>query len=341
MTPVSGILESLGPQGMAVLVTLLTLLGCAGFFYALFQGTLSGRNAARKRLGIAAGVEAAVVAGPEGGSEQRRKQSIEKALNELAQRERSNRKARLTLKMRLDQAGLPWSIGYFYALSASVFLAALVGLTLIAGVGVILSGILSVVAAAAGPSLYIRRKFKHRMRDFIGEFPNALDIVTRGIKTGLPLSDCLKAIARETQEPVCSEFQKILDDLSVGLTISQSLDRLTHRVPILETQFFSIVVALQSQMGGNLSEALGNLSRVLRERKMMKEKIKAFSSEAKASGGIIAAMPIGVSGMLSVTSPDYIGLLVSEPMGNVVLGICALWMAMGVAVMRNMIRFDF
>ena len=179
------------------------------------------------------------------------------------------------------------------------------------------------------------------MKRFVGEFPNALDIVTRGIKTGLPLSDCLKAIATETQEPVCSEFQKILDDLTVGLTVPQSLDRLTHRVPILETKFFSIVVTLQSQMGGNLSEALGNLSRVLRERKMMKEKIKAFSSEATASGTIIASMPVAVSTILSLTSPDYIGLMFSEPMGNIVLGICAIWMAIGVTVMRNMIRFDF
>lgn len=332
---------ALNPVVMTGLIMALTMLASCGVLFALFRNSLSGRRDTLKRLSVAAGIEAHVTAGSEGASEQRRKQSIEKALNELAQRERSNRRARLTLKMRLDQAGLLWSVGYFYALSVGVFLAALAGLTLIAGIGVILSGILSVVAAAAGPSLYIRRKFKHRMRDFIGEFPNALDIVTRGIKTGLPLSDCLKAIARETQEPVCSEFQKILDDLSVGLTISQSLDRLTQRVPILEAQFFSIVVALQSQMGGNLSEALGNLSRVLRERKMMKEKIKAFSSEATASGAIIASMPVAVSAILSLTSPDYIGLMFSEPVGNIVLGVCAVWMAMGVTVMRNMIRFDF
>ena len=109
----------------------------------------------------------------------------------------------------------------------------------------------------------------------------------------------------------------------------------------MEANFFAVVVALQSQLGGNLSEALGNLSRVLRERKMMKEKIKAFSSEATASGGIIASMPVAVSAILSLTSPDYIGLMFSEPVGNIVLGVCAVWMAIGVTVMRNMIRFDF
>lgn len=347
MTPVEGLAETampshgLGPEAMAILVTLLTLFACVGLFHALFQGTLSGRRAALRRLSIAVGVETAVASGTEGSNEQRRKQSIEKALNELAQRERNNRRARLTLKMRLNQAALPWSVGYFYAVSVGVaggFLLLLMG---IAGMSAPPAGVLSLFAGAVLPNLYVRMQFRRRMREFVEEFPNALDIITRGIKTGLPLSDCLKAIAAETQEPVAPEFQKILEDLSVGLSVSQSLDRLTQRVPILEAQFFSIVVALQSQMGGNLSEALGNLSRVLRERKMMKQKIKAFSSEATASGSIIASMPVAVSGVLSLTSPDYIGLMFSEPIGNVVLGVCAVWMAIGVTVMRNMIRFDF
>ena len=179
------------------------------------------------------------------------------------------------------------------------------------------------------------------MKKFIEEFPNAIDIVTRGVKTGLPLGDCLKAIAAEGQEPVRGEFQGIVDDLSVGLPLAQALTRFTHRVPIMEANFFAVVVAIQGQLGGNLSEALGNLSRVLRERKMMKEKIKAFSSEATASGGIIASMPVAVAGILSLTSPDYIGLLFSEFTGNIVLGGCVVWMTTGVIVMRNMIRFDF
>ena len=334
-------LTDLNPELLALIVTTLTLFACFGVFYALFQGTLSGRSSARKRLGIAAGVEAAVVAGPEGGSEQRRKQSIEKALNEMAQRERNNRRARLSLKMRLNQADLQWSIWYFYSLCAGIVLLSFGFLSIAIGLNLAIAGPVALILGAFGPNLYVRLQFRRRMRDFIEEFPNALDIVTRGIKTGLPLSDCIKGIAAETEEPVCTEFQKIIEDLSVGLTIGQSLDRLSQRVPIIEAQFFAVVVTLQTQMGGNLSEALGNLSRVLRERKMMKEKIKAFSSEAKASGGIIAAMPVGVSAMLSLTSPDYIGLLVREPMGNVVLGICAIWMLMGVTVMRNMIRFDF
>lgn len=342
MTPVPGLSEiGLHPLMMTASIMALTMLACLGVLFAMFRNTLTGRRDLLKRLSIAAGIEAHAAAGTEGVSEQRRKQSIEKALNELAQREKSNRRSKQTLKMRLDQAGLPWSVWHFHGSSAATLFATFALLVLVGGVGAILAGLLSVVAAAAGPNLYVRRHFNRRMREFVAEFPNALDIVTRGIKTGLPLSDCLRAIAQETQEPVNTEFQQILDDLSVGLTISQSLDRLTHRVPILEAQFFSIVVALQSQMGGNLSEALGNLSRVLRERKMMKEKIKAFSSEATASGGIIASMPVAVSAILSLTSPDYIGLMFSEPVGNIVLGVCAVWMAIGVTVMRNMIRFDF
>ena len=127
----------------------------------------------------------------------------------------------------------------------------------------------------------------------------------------------------------------------MGLPLPQALNRFTLRVPVMEANFFAVVVTMQSKLGGNLSEALGNLSRVIRERKMMKEKIRAFSSEATASGAIIASMPVAVGGILMLTSPDYIGLLFPELTGNVVLGFCAVWMMAGVVVMRNMIRFDF
>ena len=150
------------------------------------------------------GLEAASSGGAEGGTEQRRKQSIEKALNELAQRERSNRRARLTLKMRLNQADLPWSVGYFYAISIGVTAGLALILIGIAGMGAPLAGVMALFAGAVLPNLYVRMQFKRRMREFVEEFPNALDIITRGIKTGLPLSDCLKAIAVETQAPVAA-----------------------------------------------------------------------------------------------------------------------------------------
>ena len=329
------------PDYMPLIVFALVFVAMAGLFFALFHGALTGRAAMQHRLELATGIEVKASPGTGGISEQRRKQSIEKALSEMASRERAKQRAKLTLKMRLNQADLAWSMGAFYARAVGAGLVAILVLALIMNVNPIFAAPVGMLLGFIGLNFYVKTQCNQRMKMFVEEFPNAIDIVTRGVKTGLPLSDCLRAIASEGQEPVKTEFQRIVEDLSVGLPLAQALLRFTHRVPIMEANFFAVVVAIQGQLGGNLSEALGNLSRVLRERKMMKEKIKAFSSEATASGGIIASMPVVVGGILSVTSPDYIGLLFSETMGNIVLGFCVIWMITGVIVMRNMIRFDF
>lgn len=329
------------PQLVPVLVFLLVLASVVGMLYVLFHDRLSGRTALLRRLEFAGALEVKPTAGGLAMNEQRRRQSIEKALAEMTQRERAKQRARLTLQMRLSQAGLPWSVASVYlrvALTAAVFVAALrfgIGTRLVVAVP------LGALAGAIAVHFYVKSKRSGRMRRFVDEFPNAIDIVTRGVKTGLPLNDCLKAIASEGQEPVRGEFRRIVDDLAVGLPLSQALARFAQRVPIMEANFFAVVVAMQGQLGGNLSEALGNLSHVLRDRKMMKQKIRAFSSEATSSGMIIASMPVVVGGILCVTSPDYIGLLFSDFTGNIVLAACGFWMAAGVLVMRNMIRFDF
>lgn len=334
-------LAAIPPEMVPLVVFLLVLSATAGMLYVLFHGRLSGRSALRHRLELAGGLDIKTVGSSGVVSEARRKQSIEKALTEMAQRERAKQRARLTLKMRLNQAGLDWSIASFYARAAAAAAIGVLALHLGTGARWIFAVPLGALLGAVVMHLYVRSRRNQRMKAFVAEFPNAIDIVTRGVKTGLPLGDCLGAIASEGQEPVRSEFQRIVDDIAVGLTLGQALIRFTHRVPIMEANFFAVVIAIQSQLGGNLSEALGNLSRVLRERKMMKEKIKSFSSEATSSGAIIASMPVAVGGILMLTSPDYIGLLFSETAGNVVLAGCALWMAIGVVVMRNMIRFDF
>ena len=334
-----GILEN--PTVSAALVFLLSFIAFGGLIWILFYPQLSGRSALRRRLELATGIEIKATGSAGGISEQRRKQSIEKALGEMAQRERAKQRAKMTLKMRLNQADLTWSVFSFYVRAVGTGIGLVVVLLILFGVKPIFGVPMGMIGGFIAVNFYIKRQSAARMRRFVEEFPNAIDIVTRGVKTGLPLGDCLKAIATEGQDPVKTEFQYIVEDISVGLPLVQALLRFTHRVPIMEANFFAVVLAIQSQLGGNLSEALGNLSRVLRERKMMKEKIKAFSSEATASGAIIASMPVVVSGILSLTSPDYIGLLFSEFTGNIVLAVCGVWMITGLIVMRNMIRFDF
>ncbi|MEM7059412.1 MAG: type II secretion system F family protein [Pseudomonadota bacterium] len=335
------LITSMPPVVLSGTTFILVLLSVGGLLVALFYGQLSGRSAAIHRLELIAGIETKVTGAGNVISEQRRKQSIEKALNEMAQRERAKQRAKMTLKMRLSQAGLDWSVTSFYIRSVSAGFVLFIGTWLLAGWHPLLALLVGMLIGFIALNFYVKSQCNGRMKRFIEEFPNAIDIVTRGVKTGLPLGDCLKAIAAEGQEPVRTEFQHVVDDISVGLPLAQALMRFTQRVPIMEANFFAVVVAIQGQLGGNLSEALGNLSRVLRERKMMKEKIKAFSSEATASGAIIASMPVVVAGILSLTSPDYIGLLFSEFTGNIVLAGCCVWMITGVIVMRNMIRFDF
>jgi len=182
---------------------------------------------------------------------------------------------------------------------------------------------------------------KRREQKFLAAFPDAVDIIVRGVKAGLPLLDCLKMITQEAPEPIKSEFRVIVDTQAIGMPLGEACGKLYERTPVAEANFFAIVVGIQQRAGGNLSEALGNLSRVLRDRKKMKAKITAMSQEAKASAGIIGALPICVMVLVYLTSKDYITLLFTEPLGHVMLAGSVVWMSMGILVMKKMINFDF
>jgi tight adherence protein B len=181
---------------------------------------------------------------------------------------------------------------------------------------------------------------KRRVKKFLNAFPDAIDVIIRGVKAGLPLNDCLRVIANETDEPVRSEFRLIIEAQAMGLPVGEAVERLVERIPVPETSFFAIVLSIQEKAGGNLSEALSNLSQVLRDRKKMKAKISAMSSEAKASAGIIGSLPFIVAGLVYVTSPTYIELLWTTTTGTLVLGVSAFWMMIGIFTMRKMINFD-
>jgi tight adherence protein B len=163
----------------------------------------------------------------------------------------------------------------------------------------------------------------------------------RGLKAGLPLGDCMKIIAAEAQEPVTSEFRAVIEDQAMGMPVDEAVQRMPVRIPVAEASFFAIVITIQSRTGGSLAEALGNLSKVLRERKKMRAKIVAMSSEAKSSAGIIGALPVFVTGAIYFTTPDYIALLFTTSAGNIILAVSGFWMLMGILVMRKMINFDF
>jgi tight adherence protein B len=182
---------------------------------------------------------------------------------------------------------------------------------------------------------------KRRLNRFTLELPNAVDVIVRGIRSGLPLGDCLRIVASEAQEPLRSEFRIIVESQAIGMTVGEAVAKLPERVPIAEANFFAIVIGIQQKSGGNLSEALGNLSKVLRDRRKMGDKIKAMSSEAKASAGIIGCLPFIVALMTYLSSPEYISLLWTTQAGKIALMAGGFWMSCGIFVMKKMISFKF
>jgi tight adherence protein B len=267
-----------------------------------------------------------------------RREQVEDSLKELEQRQKKAKNP--PLSVRISQSGLSWTKRQFLIVSgilgAAVFLMGLLG-----GAGILISATLAGAAGLGLPRWVLAFLKKRRETRFLNVFPEAVDVIVRGIKAGLPLLECLKMIANEAPEPVRSEFQGIIDTQTIGLPIGEACVKLYERVPLPEANFFGIVISIQQKAGGNLSEALGNLSRVLRDRKKMKAKIKAMSMEAKASAMIIAALPITVMLLVYLTSPSYIELLWTEPLGRLMLACCVVWMGIGVLVMKKMINFDF
>ena len=178
------------------------------------------------------------------------------------------------------------------------------------------------------------------MKAFLNEFPNALDVIVRAVKSGLPLNDGIRLIANEAQEPVRTEFRRIVEAQQLGLSIPEATLRMPETMPCAEAGFFGIVIQIQSQAGGNLSEAIGNLSRVLRDRKKMKAKVQALSMEAKASAAIIGALPFIVAFLVYLSSPNYIMPLFTTSSGHMIIGFSLVWMSIGIFVMRNMMNFE-
>jgi tight adherence protein B len=267
-----------------------------------------------------------------------RREQVEETLKELELRQKKAKK--LPLASRISQAGLTWSKRQFYLISAGLGFGTLALLFLFSASLPV--ALMAGFAAGLGLPRWLLGYLKRRREaKFLSTFPDAVDVIVRGIKAGLPLLDCLKMIAAEAPEPVRSEFRTIVETQTVGMPIGDACEKLFERVPLPETNFFGIVISIQQKAGGNLSEALGNLSRVLRDRKKMKMKIVAMSQEAKASAAIIAALPICVMGLVYLSSPNYIELLWTEPLGRVMLACSAFWMFVGTMVMKKMINFDF
>ena len=320
----------------SIAVFFLASLAVGGVVYVFLYPILSGQRKAEQRMASVAKAE--VVARVSRGAPKSRRDAIENTLKEFDERHKKNKRVPLTV--RIAQAGLSWSKRQFFMISGGIGVVLfLVGL-LTAG-GLLPAAGLGFAGAFGLPFWILRFLKKRREAKFLNAFPDAVDVIVRGIKAGLPLLDCLKMITVEAPEPLRTEFRAVVETQAIGIPLGEACGKLYERMPVPEANFFGIVIAIQQKAGGNLSETLGNLSRVLRDRKKMKGKIQAMSQEAKASASIIGALPICVMTMVYITSPVYISLLFTEPMGNLMLAASAFWMFMGVMVMKKMINFDF
>ena len=320
----------------SLLVAGLSTIAVAGILYVFVDPLLSGEAKAEKRkAAFLAPSETRKLVEKQVDANARRKQ-ITDSLKEIETR---NKRKRVPLQGKIAQAGLSWSRRQFVIYSILVGLGFGIAMLMIDHNPILAFGA-AIVGGVGLPLWFLQFAAKRRLQKFIDGFPDAIDIIVRGIKAGLPLADCLQIIANEAQEPIRSEFRMIVESQAMGLSVGEAVDRLIPRVPISETSFFSIVINIQQKAGGNLSEALGNLASVLRDRKKMKGKIAALSSEAKASASIIGALPFVVGGLVYLTSPAYMTLLWTTPTGQIVMAACAVWMALGIFVMKKMVNFD-
>lgn len=320
-----------------IVVVILSLLAIGGLIFAL-KGSSSDR--ARARIdAIGKSKTSARVVKQDADANQHRRRNMQAILKELESRQ-SQQKIRPSLRRRIEQAGLRITPQTYWIMSgiAGAFTAAV---TLLA-VHIVYVALLAGFACAFGlPRWVLSFLTKRRQKAFLREFAPAIEAVVRSVKTGLPVNEALKLVGAEIPEPVGGEFRLLTESLKLGITIEEGIKRMYDRVPTAEVNFFGIVMAIQSKAGGNLSEALSNLAGVLRDRKRLLNKIKALSSEAKAGAIIIGSMPPGVMIMTYITTPDYIGILFKYEIGNLLLLGCAVWMTLGVIVMKKMIAIKY
>ena len=330
----------------------LAFLALAGIGLALTGG--SNDAAVKRAKQIKAGTAGGKGRAEASDSNVQRKRQTQQMLKKLRQQDEERRKSLIPqdIKSKLVQAGISMPVEAFWigSVALGVLFAALAfvsgaeGPPPIGGIEIKSRPAMIAIAGFVGfigiPRFLLGFLTKSRHKKMTAQFADAIDIIVRGVKSGLPLAECLRIIAKESPDPLGSEFRTLTDNIQMGPTLDRALQQFFKRVPLPEVNFFVIVLTIQSKSGGNLSEALGNLSKVIRERKMMREKIKAMSSEAKASAGIIAALPFAVGTMVYMTTPAYIMELFRTSTGHMILFMAICLMFTGVTVMKRMISFD-
>ena len=198
--------------------------------------------------------------------------------------------------------------------------------------------ILSAAAAAIAPASVLRLAQSRYQRQFLDEFPDALDLIVRAVRSGLPAPDAIELVAHEVRPPVSTEFRQLLDELRIGAEMAHALQHAADRIRVPDSHFFVVSLLLQRQTGGGIAETLSNLSRIIRQRKALRLKARALAAEAKASAAIVASTPFVAGVGLFVINRDLMSVLFNDPRGRLMLGIAIISLLLGIGSMRAMIR---
>lgn len=243
------------------------------------------------------------------------------------------------LKKRLAMTGKNWTVGQ-YGMATFGIILVIATLMMIRGAPIAISVLISVVIGAGLPHFVVGYFIKRRVNKFTTKFPDAIELLVRGLRSGLPISETMGVVGSEVAGPVGEEFRAVSDKMKIGRTMDAALQETADRLGTPEFQFFVISIAIQRETGGNLAETLANLATVLRQRSQMKLKIKAMSSESKASAYIVGSLPFIVFGLIMWISPGYMGnFFVDQRL--IVAGIGGfLWMALGGLIMAKMVNFE-
>jgi tight adherence protein B len=243
------------------------------------------------------------------------------------------------MRQRLERTGKPISLGK-YAMASLGLLLFVAALLVIQGAPFLLALTAGLFVGVAIPHFVINFLIARRLKQFNANFPDAIELMVRGLRSGLPITETLGIVAGEISGPVGAEFRSVADKMKIGRTMETALQETSDRLGTAEFQFFVITLAIQRETGGNLAETLSNLADVLRKRGQMKLKIKAMSSESKASAYIIGSLPFVVFGMVSMVNPGYMSGFFSDPR-LIIAGLGGLcWMGIGVFIMAKMINFE-
>jgi tight adherence protein B len=326
---------------MEILIAIFAFLAVAGVGVAFTMSPGSEKSAKRAKELVAPKAarnnkkDAAAVAA------QKRRLTVQENLRELANQQKTSRKNLLSVKARIEQANLTINEGTFWMASAITGAVLGGGAYIASGLNPVWGLAVLVIGGLGLPRWVLGFLISRRQKKFVDQLADAIDIIVRGVKSGLPLNQCLRMIAADAPDPVRTEFKLICDGQAMGVQLDQNLQRMYDRMPLPEVNFFNIVLIIQQRTGGNLSEALGNLSSVLRSRKMLKEKVKALSSEAKASAAIIGSLPFIVMVLVYMVRPAYMTILFVTPQGQLILLAAGVMMTTGILIMRSMVNFKF